>query len=29
MGQFVDLRFVLDKNTAFIYNLVIRFLFEF
>jgi hypothetical protein len=29
MGQFVDVRFVLGKNTAFIYNLIIRFVFQF
>jgi len=29
MGQFVDMRVVLDKHTAFIYNLIIRFLFQF
>ena len=29
MGQFVNIRFVLDKNTAFIYNLIIRFVFQF
>ena len=29
MGQFVDTRFVLDTNTTFIYNLIIRFVFQF
>jgi len=29
MGQFVDISFVLDKNTAFLYNLIILFVFEF
>jgi hypothetical protein len=29
MGQFVDIQFVSDNNTAFIYNLIIRFVFQF
>jgi len=28
-GQFVDIRFVLDKNTALIYNLTTLFVFQF
>jgi len=29
MGQFVDIRSVLDKNKAFIYNLIILFVLQF